>query len=239
VLYISHPTTQPATICTANTQGGGTAANVVGLWHLDQMSRDSSGGAGSLTFNGDAVLSTAQKKFANTATSFFPGATAGSQGTGSAPNFVIAANGDATFEAWTYLTAALPMGVLTGFMSESTGATLYWIAGDYTVQGWDFENGARTHKSFAPSFSLNTWHHNAWVRSANVWDFWYDGVKQASSGTNWTTAIGNSAAGIVIGNAPIANNPWTGYISEVRVSNMARYTGAGPFTPQTTPFCDN
>ena len=87
------------------------------------------------------------------------------------------------------------------------------------------------------------WHHFAWVRSGtgtNENVFYVDGVAVATftnalnytSGQHWL--IGGN---FYTGSDGYGRNPqygWSGHLSNVRVSNIARYSGA--FTPPTTEY---
>ena len=78
---------------------------------------------------------------------------------------------------------------------------------------------------------LNAWCHVALVRYNGVWTLYQNGVPlaQYTGGT-----FGNNTYPFNVGNWGGANAAWQGYIDEVRVSNIARYTGA--FAVPTAPF---
>ena len=85
------------------------------------------------------------------------------------------------------------------------------------------------------SANLNAWHHIAVTRDgANTARIFIDGVLRGTvSGTVAPTTTGLGAFGI--GDAgDAADEYFPGLLDEVRISNIARYTGN--FTPQTAPF---
>jgi len=82
-------------------------------------------------------------------------------------------------------------------------------------------------------FSADTWAHIVGMRSGNVVRIYINGVDQNISAING----GIGAAGdITVGADYAAANPWAGYVDEVRVSNVARYTPGTNFTPETTAY---
>jgi len=82
--------------------------------------------------------------------------------------------------------------------------------------------------------SINTWYHFAFVIFNNIAYLYINGeldnqsnlVEPAAAPNNGTSTIGVYYNGI--------NSPLNGYMSEVRISNTARYTDN--FTPSTQPF---
>jgi hypothetical protein len=80
---------------------------------------------------------------------------------------------------------------------------------------------------------VNNWSHIAITRSGTTFTCWRDGVQTGtitSSGTLY-----NSGASLMIGGFVTSGvNTLNGYMDEIRISNVARYTSA--FTPSTTAF---
>lgn len=85
-----------------------------------------------------------------------------------------------------------------------------------------------------PSFSLNEWHHCAWVIASDgvTMAYYLDGVL----GGTTTLAGAQDQAGVIVGNfLTAALDGFTGYIDELRVAKgTAVYTAN--FTPPTAPF---
>ena len=74
------------------------------------------------------------------------------------------------------------------------------------------------------------WHHVASVRDSNVLRAYVDGVQIESDAYSSSQASTN---GIIVGNYYNGGYPYTGYIDELRVSNVARYPNGTTFTPNT------
>src|SRR5215472_1141512 len=226
LLVVSHPTAQPATICTANTDGGGSDANVMGLWHVDQMTADSiRSGTGVITGTA-TTISSAQSKFGGYALS---SGTAASNGllVGSPPSV---GTGDFTVEFW-------------GNVGAFSGATPMFFGDTTSTQ---FYTSATTQFSFVPgSLTFNgstlpsgSWHHYAVVRRSGNISAFLDGSQYGSSAASASTLFAGTNFCWGTG-TPCPNGSWylNGYEDEMRISNVARYQTTG-FTPPTTPFCD-
>lgn len=89
-------------------------------------------------------------------------------------------------------------------------------------------------RSVSPAISNNTWYYFTWVRSGSTMTCYINGssigtVTDSSSHTS-------STGGLVIANNNGTGTPfnkWQGYVSNVRVSNTALYSGN--FTAPTSP----
>ena len=86
----------------------------------------------------------------------------------------------------------------------------------------------------------NAWHHIAYVRNGNNFNVYVDGVSRLSGSSS--SAIGNATefafggySNGFDGGAGDVPSSWNGFMDELRISNVARYTSN--FTPQTTEFC--
>jgi plastocyanin len=155
-----------------------------------------------------------------------------------------------TVEAWVYSTT-------TGdFIIELQNPT----SGQYTVIGNKFiyqgdRLNSTSYSSNGLSWSINAWHHIAFTMwsstaSTTVADrvtLWVDGVAiQADLGlvTDVPNYTATGETTLLLGmwryNLTSSINPYTGYISEVRVSNNARYGTAGAtFTPPTAAMTND
>jgi hypothetical protein len=147
-------------------------------------------------------------------------------------------SGNATIEAWIYPASS---GQTCGIFDKRSGGANYsqfpqialtsgaFIAYvSYTGSSW-----AGTINGATPA--ANTWTHVAFVRNANTWTLYVNGV---SSGTPFTAAgsVYTSTDNLVIGASTTAGlNPFNGLISNARVvKGTALYTAN--FTPPTAPL---
>jgi hypothetical protein len=185
------------------------------------------GNAYSGTLSGTMAISAAQSKFGGS--SLFPGATTSSLC--SFPDAVglrTGATGDATYEGWVYNTLGTQTGVVFGKDNAvANSAHLTYANGNWNV----FFDSSTVAINVASGMPLNAWVHVALVRYQGTWSLYQNGalLAQFAGGT-----FGNNTYPFIVGNWGGANAPWQGYIDEVRVSNVARYTGA--FTPPSAPF---
>jgi hypothetical protein len=86
------------------------------------------------------------------------------------------------------------------------------------------------------TFEFNTWYHVAVVRASAVYYFFVNGVQQTTQGSGTSTYSFATAALVSIGdnNSYPNDEIYKGYISNIRVSSVGRYTSN--FTPSTTPL---
>jgi len=136
--------------------------------------------------------------------------------------------GDFTIEAYVYQTDSSGFRVVT---SNWEDAWLLAISGGTAIQF--FAKGALNINATGLTVTSNTWHHIAVTRSGSTTKIWFNGTQVGSSGTLSGTLTVNDATAI---GANINNNPesnpnsfFQGYIDEVRLSNICRYTAT--FTP--------
>jgi hypothetical protein len=146
---------------------------------------------------------------------------------------VIPATGDFTIEAWIYLTSFSGSPVFCGQGSAGDpGRTLFYIS---TGGVPTFSNGSSFTFTSTGTVSLNTWTYIAFTRSGNT-GTWY--INGASAGTGSLSGITIQNTFVTIG----GSNPlwtaqyFTGYISNFRISDVARTissTPTAPFNPST------
>ncbi len=114
------------------------------------------------------------------------------------------------------------------FCNVGAAAGLYWYIG----------TGSGHIVLTAPALSAGRWYHVACVRSgtgSNETIIYVDGVS-AATGTYTDNSQDAGANGFYVGDWPPNSWDLNGYVDEVRVSNVERYSGT--FTPQTrgNPF---
>lgn len=172
---------------------------------------------------GDAKLSTSVKKF-GTASLALDGtgdyATVATQ-----PDFNFG-TADFTIELWAYRTAT---GVVYSLIDlrpsagaspypqisiSSTGTVRYTVGGVTQIQ--------------SGTLVLNTWTHVAVVRQSGVTWLYVAGVKSATSYTDTNNYLQGA---VTIGATFGGSTPFAGYIDDLRISKVARYTTS--FTPPT------
>lgn len=114
-------------------------------------------------------------------------------------------------------------------MGAATPGFSFMIStGDGTA--WDAE--------FDQAFNvtLNQWYHMAVVRNGSVLRFFVDGVQVGADANIGAAVIRDSGAPLRIGgDARTTGNDFQGYMDEVRISNVARWTGTS-FTVPTAPY---
>ena len=85
------------------------------------------------------------------------------------------------------------------------------------------------------ALSTNTWTHAAAQRYANnLCELYVDGVLQDTTSTQART-LGQNTGGYISIFTDGTAGPFNGWVDEVRISNIARYSGSS-FTLQTQPF---
>ena len=190
---------------------------------------------GTVSFNGNASLSTAQSKFGGSSMYF--------DGTGDYLRVIdtywnsALSSGDFTMECWARFNADQDSVLMTnrggsnGFsiLRVNSGLSsgqiyLYWYAG-----GWVYMNyygGTRT------TVTENVWYHVAFTRSGNTWRLFLNGTVEdtLTSSSNMTNG---SRGSLDIGQLYTAYAPMAGWIDDLRITvGVARYTSN--FTPPTS-----
>lgn len=153
-----------------------------------------------------------------------------------------------TWEGWVYfpVTVSGYPGYYYPFTlsNSATHSATQWISTymDNTntfVMGIITNSGSTSTGLGTKVLTLNTWHHIAIQASGsggtyNTFSSWFDGVPLISNQT-----ITNAISGIntvMVGGYSGYPNMFIGNLSEVRLSNVARYTPGSSFTPPTSAF---
>lgn len=84
--------------------------------------------------------------------------------------------------------------------------------------------------------AVGTWYNVAIVRNGNTWKMYVNGTEEASANSSVNLDTGNTG-NACIGGGGSSSQAYTGYVDEVRFSNIARYTSN--FTTSTTPFTND
>lgn len=138
---------------------------------------------------------------------------------------------DYTAECWIYVSTSQLASIIE---QPYYGITLN-IDNSYAI-GSGQSNGAYQTVKSPTAISTNVWTAIAVSRQGSTLRLYVNGslVSSATFGTDLTQTTGT---GTYIGSS-IGNSPYTGYIDEVRISTIARYTGAS-YTVATAPFQDD
>lgn len=142
---------------------------------------------------------------------------------------------DFTVEAWVYRTG--DSGAygewIIGKRDQANPYTVSWVLIVGTGNKFVFGNGnAPTDVISSTTAQLNTWYHVAVVRTGTTARMYINGVLEATVSGHTITEVNTP---VTIGNYPIDNPTFTGYISNLRlVKGVAVYTGN--FTSPTAPL---
>lgn len=198
---------------------------------------DASNSGHILTFEAQAQLDTAQKKF-GTASLLLDGSLDSVHASDSDDwNF---GSGEFTIEAWGRLSSLgggasmfisqwLPTGSQKAWLLYYASGTLHFV---YTTNG-----ATDIAISIAWSPSINTWYAVAVDRdSSGTLRIYVDGV-MLTSGEMGSSVIHNSTTDVVIGDQMPSGGDFPGWIDEVRVTKgVARYASDGGYTVATEQF---
>lgn len=197
----------------------------------------STGGAGSphtITLQGDAEIDDAQKKFGNTSVVLDGDADYVDCGDSADWTF----SGDFTVECWFRITSLPADWYEVGILEQYQDASNYWTLNLFNYQSegtynltwimWSGGGNVLSHVDSAITPSTNTWYHIAGVRSGNNINTYFNGTK-GSTTTTYSSAWPNFAGVLSAGRGVDGRLFVGGWIDEVRVSKVARYTSS--FTP--------
>jgi len=139
-----------------------------------------------------------------------------------------------TIEGWIYL-STLPsaINVIIGNYSaiDSSNEHVIYISALNTLVWYAYQSGSYLWN--IGSGTLNTgWTHFACVRSGSVQIMYINGIPIGTTGSS-SSSVNTHTSALKIGSW-YGNQAFNGNLSEIRWSNVARYTG--PFTPPRTQF---
>jgi hypothetical protein len=111
------------------------------------------------------------------------------------------------------------------FLQNASSLTFYASSNG---SSWDIANGVT---AAGPGIAAGTWYHFACVKQGNTYKFYINGGLQAATVTSalvpWKTTMPMQIGGV-------GGAFYNGYLDEVRVSKIARWTAA--FTPPNQPY---
>ena len=140
--------------------------------------------------------------------------------------------GNFTIEFWAYWNNNSGIKNLLTIGNESSGRLGIFSNG--STIGIDTFGGNNPSFNVSGQIATGTWYHIALVRNGSTITLYRNGV---SIGTGTSSATLGNANGVYIGTESSLIYEFNGYIDEVRVSDVARYTAN--FTTATTPFVDD
>ena len=156
--------------------------------------------------------------------------------------------GGFTIEYWLYMNA-FPVSINGGFGNQDGAGTNYWSFGPITSGALEFYHWAPGTNYFTTNTSvltLNTWHAVAAVFTSvgatTTASMYIDGTRvnirlnnAGAFASTATTTSGVYSTGTVFGGGKYGASILNGYIDNIRVSNVNRYSGAS-YTVATTGF---
>ena len=196
-----------------------------------------------VTANGNAQISTAQRRFGG-ASGYFDG----SGDYLSIPDNSVLEPGDSdfTWEFWVKTTTTTEYATLFSRMPSGNGPSKWTLMtnrygptrGDLALYVGDYSAStellvAEGHLTSAWKITDGAWHHVAVVRNGAEWAIYVDGISRATA--TWAGAISDSTSPITIGRDDYySGRDFEGYIDDFRVTKAARYTSN--FTRPAAPF---
>jgi hypothetical protein len=188
---------------------------------------DSSNSNHTVTFNGNASLSTAQSKFGGSSCYF--------DGTGDYLSFDASSNwdfgtGDFTIEFWVRFSVGSAYQTLWDYGYTASAGILIQSSNGSSPKMMVYIEGSYITESSSPS--LSTWYHYAIVRSSGTVTIYRDGLSVASA--SMAGSLGGIGTPPTIGvKAGTTLYGLNGYLDDFRITKgLARYTST--FTPPTT-----
>ncbi len=242
---IPNPATAPLTgdlSWTVSTTPGGNDGSL--LLHFDGTNGsttflDTSGVGNIMTvYNAAVTVSTAAPEF-GTGCGDFVASAGGYLHTPLTPGgpLDLGAGGDWTIEMWLkFGTQAAAGGVahvveIGGFAQEPHNYTLYIVNGVGGAISFSAPGGTTS----STAYTANTWFALAVVNHGNTVQMYING---SAVGTPFTLSPSSNGGGNVTigGQYGTSNDPFNGFVDELRISQVARYTSN--YTPATSPFPD-
>ena len=193
----------------------------------DTSTTDGSSTEHSITFNGDAKIVTAQKKYGSSSL-YLDGSDHLTLADHADWTF---GTGDFTWEFWVRFSTVTSSGYyILAANADSAGFFLFrWDGGGGGSGNWSYGYTSGGN-NWADTLSVDTWYHVAVVRTSGDIKVYRDGVQKGSAWTHTTSLDANG--GIHIGKSH-STEYMTGYLDDFRLTKgVARYTSN--FTPPTS-----
>lgn len=209
--------------------------------------------AKTITAYGNAQVDTAQSKFGGSSALFDGTGDYLSTGTGSVDSGLALTSNYWTVEYWARINAhagAYQCTVGIWDAVSPNGSVYYFSTNGYNstnkmafeyVYGTNSTSGAVL---FGSALSTGVWKHHAYVRNGNTLTAYLDGVSQGTHDMTGRTiditgygSSSNTTMALTIGAMTGASGAYNGWLDEVRISKVARYTSN--FTAPTAAFTND
>ena len=159
----------------------------------------------------------------------------------SSGNELIAGSGSWTIEGWLKWDGS-QAGIFMEQGDAASRALQIWIQADGDIQVYlsDTDGSYPFNEVSGTTLTAHTWTHIALVKNGSAITLYKDGARDSViDGSTTQSTINTSSYPLYIGtyNAG-AGSDWSGYMDQVRISRVVRYTGAS-FTVPTTAFTDD
>lgn len=213
--------------------------NTILMLHMDGSDNgttftDDSFSSYTVSIDGTVVTKTAEKKFGTASAYFNDTGHLYIDTTNSEWDF---GTNDWTIDFWAYFTDIASTRRLWGRGPDGDNRFgLIWSTSNYLYFSNEVSgsNEARAGDSWTPT--LNQWYHIAVVRDGTIIRFFVDGDNMGDGGTfsSNMTQSGRIYIGAGLNGGGSVDKRFQGYMDELRVSNVARWTSS--FTPPTEPY---
>ena len=153
-----------------------------------------------------------------------------------------------TIEYWSYMTSQWPGSINPGPGNQDTGGTNYWSFGpadNGRLEFYYWGPGTNFIRTNTNAMALNTWYNVCMVGttsgSSTTVTLYINGTRQqiqlgsGSFGDTVTVSNGVVSTGTPFRMGAYGSTFWRGFVDNLRVSSVARYSGAS-YTVATSPF---
>lgn len=178
-------------------------------------------------------ISTSQAKFGR---SSLDGGTSSYANVSPVTNMVFG-TGNFTIEFWYYTPSPNVQQGILGFRPQTgTGNYISLVGGFPSGNVITFYSNSTRITTAANSIVANTWTSVALVRNSGNTRIYLNGTQ---SGSTYVDGVNYLASRLILASDDYSNGgtPILGFIDELRISNIARYTGN--YTPSNQPFIDD
>lgn len=219
---------------------GSVDANTVLLLHCDGSNGatsfpDSGVNSHGVTASGTAQVSTSIVQFGTGSLSTTHAGAGSLDVSGTTADWAFG-TGDFTIDFWLNFTphaSGITMGIMTN-ASASLNANNWYIQFNAGSGGIDFGTSGGPILDVAPpgGFNDNQWYHIAIVRASGVTTPYFNGIH--TTNTSSVVNLSDNFNTLTIGDTPFGPSALQGFMDEIRISNIARWTSN--FTPPIAPY---